>query len=400
VKVVIAHNRYVSANPSGENIVVDTEIQSLTAAGVEVLEFQRSSDDIATLPAAQKALLPVSPIYARAAQRELAALLDAERPDVLHLHNPYPLLSPWVVRTAHAHGVPVVQTVHNFRHVCVNGLYFRDGKPCHDCFGKAFPLPAVKHACYRGSRPQSALMAASLTVHRGTWKSVDRYLALTPAIADHVRSFGIPDDRITVKPNSVPDPGSPQLTDGAPTPSGLLFVGRLSAEKGLGLLLAAWSRHPEGALGVLRIAGDGPLRAEVETAAAHRADVVHLGRLTPDEVRAAMRASAALVTPSTWDEVCPMVVVEALANGRPVLATAMGGLPFLVDADGPEPAGWVVPPEPAALASAFPDVVASAPGMVGAARRRYEAVFAPKVVTHQLIGVYEQLAHQPRTHVP
>jgi glycosyltransferase involved in cell wall biosynthesis len=394
VKVVVAHNRYVSANPSGENVVVDTEIDLLTAAGVEVLPFLRSSDDIASLPVSRKALLPLAPIYNRDAQKELAALLTRERPDVLHLHNPYPLLSPWVVRTAHAHDVPVVQTVHNFRHACVNGLFFRDDHPCHDCLGRRYPLPAVAHSCYRGSRAQSALMATSLAAHKKTWASVDRYLALTPAIAEHLRSIGITDEQITVKPNSVPDPGPADPG----TPTGLLFVGRLSAEKGLGLLLDAWTRHPEGSLGVLRIAGDGPLRAEVDRAAAHRSDIVPLGRLTPAEVRAAMRSCAALVTPSTWDEVCPMVVVEALANSRPVLATAMGGLPFLVG-DGADAAGWVVPPDAAALARLFPRVITEAPLLTSAARRRYEAVFAPTVVTHQLIEVYAQLADRRRTHV-
>src|SRR5262245_44542080 len=130
MKVVVAHNRYASARPSGENNVVDAEIAQLRAAGVAVVPFLRNSDDIATLPPAQKALLPLSPIRNGPAQRALGDLLDRERPDVLHLHNPYPLLSPWVVRTAHRHGVPVIQTVHNYRQVCAPGLYFRDGHIC------------------------------------------------------------------------------------------------------------------------------------------------------------------------------------------------------------------------------------------------------------------------------
>ncbi len=123
---------------------------------MEVIPFLRSSDEIGDLPLSQKALLPISPIYGRAAQQDLSRILDEYRPDVLHLHNPYPLLSPWVVRTAHRHGVPVVQTVHNYRQVCSSGLYFRDGHNCHDCRGKAFGWPAVEHKCYRGSAAQSA----------------------------------------------------------------------------------------------------------------------------------------------------------------------------------------------------------------------------------------------------
>src|SRR5947209_9608271 len=142
MKVVVAHNRYSSAQPAGENTVVDAEIAQLRAAGVEVVPFLRSSDEIGTLPAAQKALLPLSPIVSPVAARQLAALIREHRPDVLHLHNPYPLISPWIVRTAHAHGLPVVQTVHNYRQVCAPGVYFRDGHICTDCRGRTFPLPA------------------------------------------------------------------------------------------------------------------------------------------------------------------------------------------------------------------------------------------------------------------
>lgn len=387
MKVVIAHNRYVSAQPSGENTVVDGETRLLTDAGVEVLPFQRTSDEIPTLPASEKAQLPISPVYARRAQTELAALLRRERPDVLHLHNPYPLLSPWVIRTAHAHGVPVVHTVHNFRQVCVAGTYFRDGHPCYLCRGKAYPYPAIQYGCYRGSRPQSVIMATSLAVHRGTWRSVDRYIALTTAMAGHLRDYGIADHRITVKPNSVPDPGRHTVAG-----SGFLYVGRLSEEKGLRLLLDAWQRHETGTLGGLTVVGDGPLRDRVAEVAATRTDVTFLGRQDPSGVREARRAAAVLVVPSTWDEVCPMVVVEALSDARPVLATAKGGLPYLVGVDSPRPAGWVTEPTVDALAAALARAAAEAPGLTTAARARYESTFAPDVVTGQLVKIYEEVA--------
>jgi glycosyltransferase involved in cell wall biosynthesis len=384
VKVVVAHNRYREAQPSGENTIVDLEIAQLAAAGVEVLPFLRSSDEIPALPATSKALLPVSPIYAPKAQRELADLIEEHRPDVLHLHNPYPLLSPWVVRTAHRHGVPVVQTVHNYRQVCSSGLYFRDGHICQDCRGRALGVPAVVHRCYRGSRAQSAVMAATLALHRPTWRSVDRYIALTSAVADHLRDYGIGADRITVKPNSSPDPGPP-----APLGEGFLFFGRLSPEKGLGLLLDAWRRHPEGSLGPLRIAGDGELRPLAEATAADRADVEFLGPLDRAGVRAALRASAVVVTVPTWHDVLPTVVIEALASGRPVLGTALGGIPYLVGVDDPAgAAGWVVPADPARLAAALPAARDGARALAPMARSRYERTFHPDVVTKQLLDVY------------
>ncbi|MDG4792245.1 glycosyl transferase family 1, partial [Micromonospora sp. WMMD1102] len=106
MQVIVAHNRYREAQPSGENTIVDQEIVQLRAAGVTVRPFLRSSDEIAEFSPTAKALLPISPIYAPKAQQELSRLITEHRPDVLHLHNPYPLLSPWVVRTAHKHGVP------------------------------------------------------------------------------------------------------------------------------------------------------------------------------------------------------------------------------------------------------------------------------------------------------
>jgi glycosyltransferase involved in cell wall biosynthesis len=381
MRVVIAHNRYSSAQPSGENVVVDAEIAQLRAAGVEVIPFLRSSDEIGSLPAAQKALLPVAPIWSPGAQRALVRVIREQRPDLLHLHNPYPLISPWIVRTAHAHGLPVIQTVHNYRQVCAPGLYFRDGHICHDCRGRAFALPAIVHNCYRGSKAQSAIMATTLAVHRRTWRGVDRYLALTGAIADHLRDFGIPEERITVKPNPVDDPGPP-----APIGSGFLFASRLSAEKGLRLVLDAWSRRPDGTLGTLRIAGDGPLRPVAEAAADERSDVVYLGSQDRSGVLAAMRETAVVIAASTWEDVLPTVVLEALASGRPVLGTRLGGIPYLVG-----DAGWIVPPDVDGLSAALPVAASGAPGLARAARARYEGTFTPELLVKRLIDVYESV---------
>ncbi len=317
----MAHNRYREAQPSGENTIVDAEIAQLTAAGVEVLPFLRSSDEIPTMPRTAKALLPISPIYAPRAQQELAQLLTEHRPDVLHLHNPYPLLSPWVVRTAHRHGVPVVQTVHNYRQVCSSGLYFRDGMICQDCRGRALGVPAVVHRCYRGSRAQSALMATTLAVHRGTWKSVDRFIALTTAVAITCVTTASPiANRREAERN--PRPGR-----AAPLGQGFLFLGRLSPEKGLDLLVEAWRRHPDGALGPLRVAGDGELRPLVEALAAERSDVAYLGPLDRAGVRQALADSAVVLATSTWHDVLPTVIIEALASGRPCSAPHSAAFP-------------------------------------------------------------------------
>jgi glycosyltransferase involved in cell wall biosynthesis len=384
--VVVAHNRYRSAQPSGENRIVDTEIAQLRAAGVEVVPFLRDSDDIAALSPAGKALLPVSPLWNGSAQRALATLIREHQPDLLHLHNPYPLLSPWVIRTAHRHGVPVVHTVHNYRQVCASGIYFRDGHICHDCRGKFLGVPAVIHRCYRGSRAQSAVMATALAAHRSTWRSVDRFIALTPQIATHLREYGVPADRITVKPNSIPDPGPPP-----PIGDGFLFLGRFTPEKGLSFLLDAWCSQPDGALGTLRIAGDGPERPLAEHAAATRSDVRYLGSLDRPGVQKAIADSAVVVVTPMWHDVLPTVVIEALAAGRPVLGTVLGGVPYLVG-----DAGWTVPGDASSLVAGLRAARDHAAKLAPVARRRYESTFHPDAVTRQLLDVYREITPELR----
>jgi glycosyltransferase involved in cell wall biosynthesis len=385
MKVVVAHNRYASGQPSGENVIVDAEIAQLTGAGVTVLPFLRSSDEISTFSTAQKVLLPLSPIRNGASQRSLAALLESEKPDIVHLHNPYPLVSPWIIKTAHAHGVPVVHTVHNYRQVCAPGLYFRDGHICTECRGRSFALPAIRHSCYRDSKAQSAVMAATLAYHRGTWRHVDHFIALTDRIAEHLLDFGIPPARITVKPNGITDTGA------ASSPgAGFLYAARLSPEKGLELVLDAWRSQPEGSLGTLRIIGDGPLRPLAVQAAAERGDITYAGPLENAAVRAEIAASACVIAASTWHDVLPTIILEALAGGRPVLVTDRGGMPYLAG-----DAGWVVQPDAAALADGLRLAADGAAALAPVARRRYEEHFAPAVLVQRLIGVYRSVISPP-----
>jgi glycosyltransferase involved in cell wall biosynthesis len=278
--------------------------------------------------------------------------------------------------------------VHNYRQICSSALYFRDGHNCYDCRGKAIGWPAVVHRCYRGSTAQSALMATALAVHRPTWRSVDRFIALTDRIAAHLGDYGIPADRIVVKPNGLPDPGEPD-----PLGDGFLYAARLSPEKGLGLLLDAWRRHPDGALGPLRIAGDGELRPLAERAAAERADVTYLGGLDRAGMAAARRAASVMVAVPTWDDVLPTVILEAMAAGRPVLGTHVGGIPYLLGTDGDGPvAGWAAAPDAEALAAALPVARAGAAAVAPAARERYVRVFHPDVLIGRLLDVYTGLS--------
>jgi glycosyltransferase involved in cell wall biosynthesis len=289
-----------------------------------------------------------------------------------------------VVREAHRFGVPVVQTVHNHRHSCVRGSYFRDGHPCHECQQKRLPWPAVVHGCYRDSRLQSAAMVTALTAHRGDQAAVDRYIALSEPIAESLSASGwVEPGRIVVRPNSVPDPGP---TD--PPGSGLLFVGRLTREKGVHLLLDAWRRTTKG-FTTLTFVGDGPAREAVETAAEQMGSgVLYAGRMDPAGVSTALRACAALVIPSIAPEALPLVVLEAFAHGRPVLATNSGGLTSVV---GPS-VGWLTTTSTADLAATLDLASVDNHEQLGSsARERYEREFAPHVVITRQIQIYSDV---------
>lgn len=194
MKVLLVHNSYRSDSPSGEQRVVDDESALLSAAGVSVVKYFRSSDEIAQFSAIRRTELPVRPIWSVEDTRRFRAVLAQCGPDVVHVHNVYPLISPGVVTVASELRVPVVQTVHNYRHVCANGSFFRDGHICTDCAGRKTAWPAVVHGCYRGSRAQSLIMATSLRLHAQTWRRVQLFLPVTQFMADYLESAGIPPD--------------------------------------------------------------------------------------------------------------------------------------------------------------------------------------------------------------
>jgi glycosyltransferase involved in cell wall biosynthesis len=383
--VLLVHNRYRSAMPSGENGVVAEELAMLRRNGVEVVPYVADSDDIADFGVRQRLLLPLRPISSLGDQRALGDLIERHRPDVVHLHNPFPLISPSVVRTAKRRGVPVVQTVHNYRHVCANGLYFRDGHVCTDCRGKAVPWPSVAHGCYRGSRAQSVVMATSLTVHRRTWDLVDRFLAVSEFVAEHLVDAGIDPDRVIVKPNAGIDPGPPQSTG-----EGFVFLGRLDPGKGALLLLDAWERSGLGADSRLVVVGDGPEGEEVGARAAELPGVRWVGAVPADEARRLVREAAIVVVPSRLYEGFPRVVVEAFAAGRPVLASDVGSLSRIVD----DAVGWRAEPVVDAFAEQLRAALADRPAARGeAARERFLERFTEQAVASLLLSVYDSVIH-------
>jgi glycosyltransferase involved in cell wall biosynthesis len=375
MRVLVAHNAYQLRG--GEDAVVRSEVELLQSHGHEVRLYSRHNDEI---PAQGRLRTAAQALWSARTTREVGELLGRWRPDVVHAHNTFPLISPalhWAARRA---GVPVVQTLHNFRLLCLQGTMLREQQPCTRCVGRA-PLAGVVHGCYRGSRTQSAVLAASIMLHRGlgTWsRCVDRFVALTPFCRDQLVAGGIDAARVVVEPNFVDLPEPPSQPRSA-----LLYAGRLSPEKGTAVLAQALAGLPAGSV---RVAGSGPqqpLLAGLDACAL-------LGPLQPEGVAQEMARAVALVLPSTCYEGFPRALVEAYASALPVIASRLGSLADLVE-DGVT--GLLVKPaDPAALAGAMQWALAHPQRMAEmgrAARLRYEEQYTPQRALARRLALYQ-----------
>lgn len=321
LKVLVVHNSYQQAG--GEDSVFEAEVRLLKEAGHQVSVLQVSNDEIKGPWALAKAATDA--VYSLDGRRLVSDTIQQHQPDVVHVHNFFPRLSPSVFDACADAGVPAVWTLHNFRVFCSNGLMFRDGRPCTLCLGGS-SWPGVVHRCYRNSFVGSAAVAAMIAFHRktNTWsRKVTRFIALTDFARELFVQSGIPPESIVVKANFIPDPGR-ALTDNS-LRSGAVYVGRLSEEKGVECLVHAWRTVPV----PLTIYGDGPMRQSLEQMAP--ANVSFVGWQSRKIVDSAIAAAGALIVPSLWYENFPMTVVEATAAGTPIIASRHGALETIIE---------------------------------------------------------------------
>jgi glycosyltransferase involved in cell wall biosynthesis len=387
LRVLQLHNHHASLGGAME--VLSHERDLLVAAGHHVEQF--------TLPPAGELGLSAlragaKAVWNREAARETTRRVAGLRPDVVHVHTPFPLMSPAVFRAAKRAGVPTVVTLHSFRFACVAATCHRDGHICEDCVGRRVKWPAVAHRCYHDSALGSGALAVSLLTHRamGTFHhDIDRYLALTGFARELMIRDGYPADKIVVKPNSVPDTsgvGTPDLA--APY---FFFAGRLIDVKGVRTLLDAWQRVTAERVRLV-IAGDGELRDLVRAAAAADRRVEWRGWLDESSVTRLMSGAVATVVPSEWYEGLPLVILRSLSVGTPVLASDLENISKELLEDG---AGWAFRTgHPDDLARVM-DAVASGPDTVSGLRQRarasFDARYSPAVDTARLETLYRSL---------
>ncbi|WP_298820231.1 glycosyltransferase family 4 protein [uncultured Chloroflexus sp.] len=378
---MILHTYYQS--PGGEDLVVATETSLLQRKGHQVASLTFHNRRLDSMAVWRQTTVT---LWNAQAYHEVRKLAFEVKPDIIHIHNTFPLASPAAVHAARAAQVPVVMTLHNYRLLCPVSLFFRDGRVWEACLGKAVPWPGVLHGCWRGRLP-SAVVAAMLSLHRclRTWDKVSIYIALTEFARRKFIAGGLPADKIVVKPNVVdPDPGVGMNAGGY-----ALFVGRLSPEKGVDTLLAAWQRL-QGKI-PLKIVGDGPLAEKVRQAAQQLAGVEWLGYQNISSVYALMKNASFLVFPSKVYEGFPRVIVEAFACGLPILSTCLGSQGSLIDHGR---TGLLFRPKDPDDLTAKVEWLLAHPveltRMQQAARREYEERYAVEVNYQQLVAIYEQ----------
>ncbi len=399
MRILIAHNRYQFA--AGEEAVVTAEYELLRSHShtVQLFEVDNHSIDGAW----SKVKAAVSAIYSTESKVRVGAAIAQFEPDVVHVHNFFPLLSPSVYDACHEANVPVVQTLHNYRIICPNGKLYRDGKRCEECVGQVFPVSGVIHRCYRESVAQSATVATMIAVHqqRQTWQErVDAFITLTQFQKQKMIQAGLPEDRIYVKPNFIfdanKDSASPEKRPArcSSTNNFALFVGRFWEEKGISTLIQAYVDH--GIPLPLKIIGDGPLRPQLEAqveAAGLSSRVEFLGWQEKSVVLRFMRQAQFLMFPSVWYETFGLSVIEAFASGTPVIASRLGCMAELIEE---KENGLLFEPGNAQdlaakveWAIAHPNIMQS---MGYQARQTYEALYTPEQNYRQLMKIYRAVA--------
>jgi len=394
MKILLVHNFYGSEAPSGENTVFEAEKSLLRDYGHEVIEYTRHSDEIRSQGIWGTVKGAASVVWNPFSLRDVRRLIASEKPDVMHVHNSFPLLSPAIFHAAKETNTATVLTLHNYRLFCAAGIPMRDGMPCTLCLDQQSVMPALKHGCYRGSRLATLPLATSIGLHRkiGTWaKQVDAFIALTDFQSQKMIDAGLPADKVFIKPHFYDNPPQPIAWEKRESKD--VFVGRLREEKGVKFLIDAWLAWGEQAP-VLDLIGEGPEGESLRRTVAEHGMQEHIifhGQLAFEEAQKKIVKSRLLILPSVCFEGFPMVIREAFALGVPVAASNLGSMASLVQ-DGEN--GMLFEPANAddllqIVRAVWQDQAALA-NMGKTARTIFDAEYTAETNHDLLMNIYEQ----------
>jgi glycosyltransferase involved in cell wall biosynthesis len=324
MKILLIHNRYLFRG--GEDYVFEREKKLLeNNHTTETLIFDNSSKSLF------KIFFPniFKLFYNPDAVKTLKRKIEEFSPDVIHVHNFFPIATPSIFILARNMHIPLVLTLHNYRTICCNGMLLRNNRPCIKCIKNKIPLSGIMYKCYRKSILLSLCVTSIMSVHKlvGTWDNcINKYIVLTNFGKKLFLSSSLlsksKHHKIIVKSNFIEDAGVGNIS----RDNYYLFVGRLSEEKGINVLLAALEhyRFP------LKIIGEGPLENKLKNCIIGKEDVLYLGKQQPETVRNEMKKAKALLFPSIWYEGQPLTVIEALSTGTPVICSDIGAVADII----------------------------------------------------------------------
>lgn len=387
MRILKVHNYYLQ--PGGEDTVFQSETSLLRAHGYDVIEYLEDNRRIESM---SRTSVAMQTIWSQSSYRKMIHVLDKQKPDVVHFHNTFPLISPSAYYACRKLKIPVLQTLDNQRLICPSANFYRNGQLCLDCFRKTPPWPSILHACYHGSRLHTAIVTAMLTTHRWmrTWKTmVDVFLCSSHFYRDLFERSGLPAGKLVVMPHFVQADPQPHAIKGSVDYA--LYIGRLDPEKGIRTLLEAWTQLEI----PLKIRGDGQLEQEARefVNSKNTKSVEFIGRLGREELSTLIRNARFLVVPSEgYYETFGMVIIEAYARGVPVLASRIGvAIEMVIDG---ETGLYFTPGDAADLADKAQrlwedPLMASKFG--DNALKLYHEKFTPEQCYHTLLGVYKRV---------